>query len=118
MRPPPQLFALHLPPCPQIHVRCWSNGRVLIKADPPAAALLAAPAPLLLHETGPGQQQEPLFQQMVQLPGRLDTHSAQALFTVHGHLYVRVNVKQGGQQQQQAGAGAPPPPMNLMLPHQ
>ncbi|GAB4819164.1 hypothetical protein N2152v2_006210 [Parachlorella kessleri] len=103
----------------QIHVRCWSNGRVLIKADPPAAALLAAPAPLLLHETGPGQQQEPLFQQMVQLPGRLDTHSAQALFTAHGHLYVRVNLKQGAQQQQQqAGAGAPPPPMNMMLPHQ
>ncbi len=71
----------------QIHVRCWSNGRVLIKTDPTAAAAAAAAAGL------PPPAPLPQVQEVVQLPGKLDTRSAMALFTAQGHLYVRVNRK-------------------------
>ncbi len=89
-------------------MRCWSNGRVLIKADAPSPEV--SPGALLLDTSLAQQQPESCFQEVVQLPGRLDTHSAQALFTTHGHLYVRVNLKHPQQlqppplqQQQQLG---------------
>lgn len=40
-------------------MRCWSNGRVLIKTEPPKHSPMAP------------------YQQLVQLPARLDTQSAQ-----------------------------------------
>ena len=65
------------PPCPlaaQISIRCWSSGQVVIE---PCKAPASAPAP-------------PLPAERIQLPARIDTKSASALFTPAGQLYVRI----------------------------
>lgn len=56
----------------QLVVRCWSSGQVLLQ----------------VNARGGGG---PLYSELVTLPGRIDTRDPQALFTLAGQLYVRVN---------------------------
>ena len=65
----------------QVRIRAWDDGRVLIRAEPSNAqqAALWGMAPV---------------EYSVRLPvglGGIDATSAQALMTVQGQLYLRVN---------------------------
>lgn len=65
----------------QVRVRCWAAGRIDIEGlakDTQTAALWGI---LSVHHD-------------IRLPRRLDADSAQALFTLHGKLYVGVQVAQ------------------------
>lgn len=66
------------PQLDEVCVKAWNNGKVVIRAQPrdPAAAQLWGVRPL---------------DTTIQLPGPVRADSAQALMTLHGQLYVRLN---------------------------
>ena len=76
--------AASLPPSTylQINVRCWINGQVRISGEP-------------RHGAAPGLAgigwAAPTSSETIQLPARIDTASARALFTAAGQLYMRVD---------------------------
>lgn len=62
----------------EISVKCWDSGKLLIRATPkdPAMAAMWGVTPM---------------EKVVQLPRAVQASSAQALLTLHGQLYLRVN---------------------------
>jgi hypothetical protein len=71
----------------QVSVRCWSNGLVLISGEARRAGAGGASA------AGADGWLAPACTERIQLPARIDTRSAQALFTQAGQLYVRLHRK-------------------------
>ncbi|KAL4437509.1 hypothetical protein ABPG77_003490 [Micractinium sp. CCAP 211/92] len=106
----------------EVSVRCWSSGLMLIKAEPrlprqPSAAVELAPGAAAAGGLGgggagaeapttPGPTRLPAAPAtpaavspspesvQIQLPSRVDAHSATAQFTAVGQLYVRINVQE------------------------
>lgn len=62
----------------EIKIKCWDDGRLLIKASPKDErnAQLWNIHPIERH---------------IKLPGTVNARSAQALMTLHGQLYIRIN---------------------------
>jgi hypothetical protein len=78
----------------EVRIRAWDEGRLLIRAAPRDAQAAA------LWGVQPVERN-------IALPGRIRANSAQALMTLHGQLYVRVNdAAPIGTAEETVGAGA------------
>lgn len=69
------MFYYSLPSILQVAVRCWEDGRVLVRVDSVRVAVGAA-----------------LYDEIMYLPRPINAASARALFTPAGQLYIRVNM--------------------------
>jgi HSP20 family molecular chaperone IbpA len=63
-------------------VRCWSNGQLRVSWEPRQSAP---------GEAGQGGSAARAACETIQLPAKVDSASAKALFTDAGQLYVRVD---------------------------
>jgi hypothetical protein len=69
----------------EVKIRAWNEGKLLVRAAPKSPSAAAAGG-----GGGGGWGRRPV-EKTILLPGPIDATSAQALMTVHGQLYVRIN---------------------------